>query len=74
MAYWNVSIKKLKGIFMIQPRFQDSVIAWPVLHNLKGTSKSVFFFLFFFCIEYVIIVVAKRSFKLKPRFPATAAT
>ena len=62
MAYWNVSLKKLKGIFMMQPRFQDSVIAWAVLHNLKGTSIGV------------LLVVAKRSFKLKPRFHAAAVT
>ena len=35
----------------MQPRFQDSVIAWPVLHSLKGTSKGVFFFLFFFVLN-----------------------
>ena len=47
---------------MMQPRFQDSVIVWPVLHSLKGTSIAV------------LLVVAKRSFKLKPRFHAAAVT
>ena len=42
--FWNVSLKRLKGIFMMQPRFQDAVIAWPILHNLKGTSIGVLFF------------------------------
>ena len=57
---------------MMQSRLQDSVKAWPVLHNLKGISIGVLFF--FFCIDYVLLVVAKRSFKLKPRFHATTAT
>ena len=47
---------------MMQPRFQDSVIACAVLHNLKGTSIGV------------LLVVAKRSFKRKPRFHAAAVT
>ena len=47
MAYWNVSLKKLKGTFMMQLRFQDSVIAWPVLHNLKGASIGVLLLLLF---------------------------
>ena len=50
---------------MMQLRLQDSVIARPVLHNLKGASIGV-------CIDYVLLVVAKRSFKLKPRFHAIA--
>ena len=56
---------------MIQLRFQDSVIAWPVLHNLKGASIGV---CCFFSIDYVLLVVAKRSFKLKSRFHAIAVT
>ena len=32
MDHWNVSLKELKGIFMMQPLFQDSVKAWSVLH------------------------------------------
>ena len=44
MAHWNVSLKELKGVFMMQPRFQDSVKAWSVLHNLKGTLIGVLFF------------------------------
>ena len=74
MAYWNVSLKKLKGIFMTQLRFQDSVIAWPVLHNLKGASIGVCCCCCFFSIDYVLLVVAKRSFKLKSRFHAIAVT
>ena len=46
MAHWNVSLKELKGIFMMQPRFQDSVKAWSVLHNLKGTLIGDLFFLY----------------------------
>ena len=57
---------------MMQLRLQDSVIARPVLHNLKGASIGVCFCCFFFCIDYVLLVVAKRSFKLKPRFHAIA--
>ena len=38
---------------MMQPRFQDAVIAWPILHNLKGISIGVLFF----CIDYVLLVV-----------------
>ena len=34
VGHWNVSC------------FQASVIAWPVLHNLKGTSIVVLFFLY----------------------------
>ena len=45
VGHWNVSLKKLKGIFMIQPHFQASVIDWPVLHNLKGTLIGVIFFI-----------------------------
>ena len=71
VGHWNVSLYyKRKGIFMMQPRFQASVIAWPVLHNLKATSKGVFFS----CIDYLLLVVAKRSFKLKPRFHAIIVT
>ena len=44
MAYWKVSLEKIKGIFMMQSRLQDSVKAWPVLHNLKGISIGVLFF------------------------------
>ena len=58
---------------MMQPRFQDSLKAWPVLYNLKGTLIGVLLF-FFFWIDYVLLVVAKQSFKLKPRFHATAVT
>ena len=57
---------------MMQLRFQDSVIAWPVLHSLKGASIGVCCCCF--CIDYVLLVVAKRSFKLKPRFHAIAVT
>ena len=52
VGHWNVSLKKLKGIFIIQPSFQASVIAWPLLHNLKGTSMGVFFV----CIDYLLLV------------------
>ena len=54
VGHWNVSC------------FQASVIAWPVLHNLKGTSIVVLFS----CIDYLLLVVAKQSFMLKPRFHA----
>ena len=59
---------------MMQLRFQDSVIAWPVLHNLKGPSIGVCCFFLCVCVDYVLLVVAKRSFKLKPRFHAIAVT
>ena len=45
VGHWNVSLSKLKGIFMMHHRFQASVTAWPVLHNLKATSIGVLFFL-----------------------------
>ena len=72
MDHWNASLKELKGIFMMQPLFQDSVKAWSVLH-IKPERHFNRCFIFFY-IDYVLLLVAKWSFKLKPRFHATAVT